>query len=120
MRRTTTAVLAAACLALAGCSSGGEPEKETVTVTATPKLSTAEKRQACVDGWAKLLDEHADEFDTSSMEGPNLDEPAECKHVPGESHLDMYMDGLKKRNDAARKPLDDCLADPACTSVPVR
>lgn len=53
MRRTAI-LLAAACLALAGCSSGGEPEKETVTVTATstpppatPSLSQVETARLC-------------------------------------------------------------------------
>ncbi|MCZ4602939.1 hypothetical protein O3S80_03960 [Streptomyces sp. Lzd4kr] len=52
MRHTTT-LLAAVCLTLAGCSSGGEPAKETVTVTATPtptasaSLSQAETARLC-------------------------------------------------------------------------
>lgn len=54
MRRTTI-LLAAVCLALAGCSSGGEPERKTVTVTAsatptptaTPSLSQAETKHRC-------------------------------------------------------------------------
>ncbi|MEU8852197.1 hypothetical protein AB0C70_39615 [Streptomyces sp. NPDC048564] len=34
-KRRAPFLLTAACIALAGCSSGGEPEKKTVTVTAT-------------------------------------------------------------------------------------
>jgi hypothetical protein len=52
MRRTTLAALAAACLALAGCSSGGSEPEKTVTVTstpppATPSLSQAETARLC-------------------------------------------------------------------------
>ena len=51
MRRTVL-LSAAVVLALAGCSSGGEPEKESVTVTATPppatpSLSEAETARLC-------------------------------------------------------------------------
>jgi hypothetical protein len=46
MRHTTTAALLVAALALAGCSSGGEPKKETVTVTATPPPATPSLSQA--------------------------------------------------------------------------
>jgi hypothetical protein len=41
MHRTTAALLTATCLALAGCSSGGEPATKTVTVTATPTAASA-------------------------------------------------------------------------------
>jgi len=54
MRHTTTLLATAACLlALAGCSSGGTPEKTTVTVTppptpsASPVLSQAEVKLRC-------------------------------------------------------------------------
>ncbi|MFF9811668.1 hypothetical protein ACF1G5_42485 [Streptomyces coeruleorubidus] len=54
MRRTSLALLTVVCLALAGCSSGGEPEEEksvtvtaTATPTATPSLSQAETKRRC-------------------------------------------------------------------------
>lgn len=57
MRRTTTTVLLAAVLALAGCSSDAEPEKVTATVTATPtvspSLSRAETTRLCTDAVAE-------------------------------------------------------------------
>lgn len=110
MRRTTVALLAAACLALAGCSSGGEPEKETVTVTATktPERSRAELRAACVDAWAEAIDAGADD-----------EEPAVCADVEGAQHADMYMEGLRQRNQANRDEIAECVEDPSCTSVPI-
>ncbi|MFE1315198.1 hypothetical protein [Streptomyces sp. NPDC058755] len=116
MRRTTiTALLAAAALTLAGCSSSGDGDKPqattTVTATKTPKLSAAERRKACVSAWAAVLHDNADA-------DQELDEPAECANLPGD-HSGMYFDGMMQRNrenqDAARK----CLDDPSCTELPV-
>lgn len=124
MRHYTAAALLAVCLALTGCadSDTSRPSNST-TATAKkatpPSLTAAQQRRVCVHAWAKALEEHSNDYDPASGEGPNVDEPAECGQVSGESHLKMYLDGLKQRNAAARKPLDDCAADPACTSVPV-
>ena len=108
--RRTAALLAAACLALAGCSSGGEPERETVTVTATktPERSQAELRAACVDAWAEAINADAD-----------AEEPAVCADVEGAQHADMYMEGLRQRNQANRDEIAECVDDPSCTSVPI-
>ncbi|MFJ7297638.1 hypothetical protein [Streptomyces collinus] len=94
MRRTT--VLLAVLLTVggvAGCSdSSGEDPKPTATVTktATPSLSTAEARAACVNAWANALLEDAD----LGVE----DEPKACEGLPGDDRLDRYMEGLQKRN----------------------
>jgi hypothetical protein len=95
MRRTTTALLAVLLAAggVAGCSdsSGGDPKPTaTITKTATPALSTAEARAACVDAWAQALLKDAD----LSVD----DEPAVCKGLPGDDRLDRYMEGMQKRN----------------------
>lgn len=111
MRRTTTiAVLAAAVLALAGCSSSddSEPPKATATVTKTPERSQAELRAACVDAWVEAIDA-----------GDEDDEPSVCAKVEGGQHTDMYMEGLKQRNQANRDEIAECVDDPSCTSVPV-
>lgn len=116
MRRTTiTALLAAAALALAGCSSNGDAgtPKATATVTATktPALSAAEQRKACVAAWAKLLHENAD---------AGIDEaPAECGKVAEGDQLDAYMEGLQQRNKENRGEARKCLDDPSCTALPV-
>lgn len=108
--RRTTALLAAALFTLAGCSSGGEPEKPAVTVTATktPERSQAELRTACVDAWAEAIDAGVDDG-----------EPAVCADVEGAQHADMYMEGLRQRNQANRDEIAECVGDPSCTSVPI-
>ena len=115
MRRTTLAVLAAACLALAGCSSSseGEPAKATATVTVaeTPELSAEEQRQVCVDAWLAVLEDTPDD-------APDVaDRPAECEGLTGQA--DMYAEAMLERNQANRDELDACLEDPACTSFPI-
>lgn len=78
---------------VADCSSdsdGGPKQTATVTKTATPALSTAEARAACVDAWAEALLQDA----KLSVD----DEPAECAGLPGDDRLDRYMDGMQKRN----------------------
>lgn len=111
MRRTTLTLLAAACLALAGCSSSGPNDKPTptVTVTKTPTLSAAEQRKACVDAWAKAIDDGASADDT----------PAACKSLSDSGQLDAYMEGLQERNKRARASFDACTDDPStCTEEP--
>lgn len=109
MRRTTT-VLLAAVFALTGCSSDAEPEKPAVTVTATktPERSQAELRTACVDAWVAAIDAGADD-----------EEPAVCADVEGAQHADMYMEGLRQRNQANRDEIAECVDDPSCTGVPI-
>lgn len=113
MRHTTvTALLAAAVLALAGCSSsdGGKPAKATATVTKTPKLDASEQRKACVDAWAKALD--ADDADPDQ-------EPAACSGLPEGDRIDRYMEGLQQRNKAHRDAFDACTDDPSsCPTEP--
>lgn len=110
MRRTTVALLAAVAFALSGCSGDSEPEEPAVTVTATkaPERSQAELRAACVDAWAEAIDADAD-----------AEEPAVCADVEGAQHADMYMEGLRQRNQANRDEIAECVDDPSCTSVPI-
>ncbi|MFD9864473.1 hypothetical protein [Streptomyces alboflavus] len=99
MRRTATALLAAATLTLAGCSSSddSEPSKATATVTKTPRFSAAEQREACVDAWAEVILDNADaELDQ---------EPTECTDLPRDDRMDRYMQGLQKRNAINRSAL---------------
>jgi hypothetical protein len=114
MRHTVTAVV---CLllagTLAGCSSSSDDPKPTATktVTATPSLSAAEQKQACVDAWHSLMT--ADGYDPDA-EPPT---PAQCGGLPGQA--DMYMEALRARNAENRARVDECLEDPSCTSVPI-
>ncbi|WP_406398791.1 hypothetical protein [Streptomyces uncialis] len=115
--RTTTALLTAGILALTGCSSSSEDDAEpkataTVTATQTPTISAEAARVACVDAWAEVISSRPDGFD------PETDDdvaPIECDDVTGASHTDMYMEGLRKSNEAGRDELAECLDDPACT-----
>lgn len=111
--RHTAALLAVACLALAGCSSGGGEPAKTVTVTATasPSVSEAEGRQACVDAWLAVMT--ADDYD------PDADPatPSECDGLSGQAT--MYMEALQARNQANRDKIAECREDPTCTSVKV-
>lgn len=110
MRRTTIALLAAASLALAGCSSsGGSSPQPTVTVTKTPKLSAAEQLQQCVDAWAKAY--HATTTPTET--------PAACDGLSEDEQSKAQFDGLLKRNDENIQAGEGCLADPTCTSLPI-
>lgn len=106
----TTTLLLAALFAVTGCSSDAEPEKATVTVTATktPERSQTELRAACVDAWAEAIDA-----------GAGDEEPAVCAGVEGAQHADMYMEGLRQRNQANRDEIAECVDDPSCTSVPI-
>ncbi|MER5653450.1 hypothetical protein ABT076_10585 [Streptomyces sp. NPDC002131] len=113
IRKTAVALLAAAALALAGCSSPGDDSKPTPTVTVTkaPKLSASEQRKACVEAWAKVLHDNADA-------DQNLDEPNLCASAGGD-HYGMYWDGMMQRNKENQDAARDCLDDPTCTSLPV-
>jgi hypothetical protein len=114
MRRTTTAILLAAGLALAGCSSPGSHDDKptpTVTVTKTPKLSAAAQREACVSAWAKVLHKNADADQIA-------DEPSACDGLPGD-HYGMYVDGMMQRNRENRDAAQKCLDDYSCTELPV-
>jgi hypothetical protein len=110
MHRTTTALLAAACLALAGCSSSGDSKPTpTVTVTKTPALSAAQQRAACVDAWADAIDAGAGSDDT----------PSACKGLADSAQLDAYMSGLHERNKRAQASFKACTDDPSsCPTEP--
>lgn len=113
--RTTAAITAALALALTACGSSGSDDKPNPPATSTPASATptvdqAAARQACIDGWVAIL-KATDEPDVD-------DEPAVCDQVPGQS-AEMYAEALRQNNAANRKPLDDCLADPTCTALPI-
>lgn len=106
MRRIATAVLLAAGLALAGCSSSGSHDDKptpTITVTKTPTLSAAQRRQACVDAWADAIDAGASSDDI----------PAACEKLPNGDQVEMYVDGVQERNKRARASFDACTDDPS-------
>jgi starvation-inducible outer membrane lipoprotein len=103
MRRTITALLAAACIALAGCSSpspdSDEPAKP--TATATPSAATtsvADQIAACTDAIAAGKDEG--------------DGAPECTGLS----VDDYMKALQAANQRGRDALSSAAAD--ATSQP--
>lgn len=111
--RHTAALLAVACLALAGCSTD-EPAPKPTTPAASvkaPKLSAEEQREACVEAWAVLLKENADADSDAA--------PAECDGVPAGDRLEAYVEGMSRRNQANRDEIAECLEDPSCTGVPI-
>ncbi|WP_327402416.1 hypothetical protein OG194_21300 [Streptomyces sp. NBC_01288] len=111
MRRTTIALLAVCLLALAGCSSGGEPKKEAVTVTATPtatpSLSQAESMRLCTDAVAGAAPGWEDwNFNPGEwQEDPRT--PKECLPLADEENppsgnrafMQALLDGLGKADD---------------------
>jgi hypothetical protein len=117
IRTTTATAFAVLALTLTACSSsgsgGGDDKLATSATSSTaspsPTIDRAAARQACINQWVDLL-----EADSASAEN----EPAVCKQIPGKS-AEMYAEALRQRNEANRKPLDDCLEDPSCTALPV-
>lgn len=104
MRHAITALLAAACLALAGCSSpksdNDEPAKPTaaVTPTAANTTSTVDQIAACTDAIAAGEDEG--------------DGAPECTSLSA----DDYMKALQDANQRGRDALSSAVAD--ATSQP--
>lgn len=114
--RHTTILLAAACLALAGCSSGGDSDassKPTTTATAaptpsvTPSLSQAEIADQCTAAVA----EAAPGWDDWDIDLANWQDdprtPEECKGLADEefpprgnrAFQDAWIDGLELADD---------------------
>jgi hypothetical protein len=116
MRHTTT-LLAACLLAVAGCSSsGGEDEPaKTITVTASPSLSEAEARQACVDAWRAWFDNEPDDYD------PDTDPLPELPACDGRrDNADLAIKAWRQRIAENLARFDACTEDPAsCTEDPV-
>jgi hypothetical protein len=114
MRRA--AVLLAACLVLAGCSSGGEPDKKetpaaTVTAsptpTAAPSLSQAEAASQCTDAVAEAAPGWTDwNFDFGAWEDDPRTPPV-ClgladEELPSRGNrlfMAALLDGLKLADD---------------------
>lgn len=108
-----TAILLAAVFALTSCSSGGEPEKPAVTVTAaktptvTPSLSQAETARLC----SAAVSEAAPSWDDWNFDlGTWQDDPrtpAACKPLADEefpprgnrAFQDALIDGLEIADD---------------------
>ncbi|MGW8988312.1 hypothetical protein ACWGRF_00030 [Streptomyces zhihengii] len=119
LRPAARLLLAAAVTVLTGCrGSSGTHDKPaaTKTVTATPTLSAAEARAACVDAWADTIAARPDDFDPESGNDPD---PVACEGLPEDEWLDMYLEGLQKSDEANADEMRDCLDDPACTRLPV-
>lgn len=103
MRRTITALLAAACIALAGCSSpspdSDKPAKPTATATPSEvRTSTADRIAACTDAIAAGRDEG--------------DGAPECTGLS----VDDYMKALQAANQRGRDALASAAAN--ATSQP--
>jgi starvation-inducible outer membrane lipoprotein len=103
MRRTITALLAAACIALTGCSSpspdSGKPAKPATTATpSTVTTSTADQIAECTDAIAAGKDEG--------------DGAPECTGLS----VDDYMKALQAANQRGRDALSSAAAD--ATSQP--
>lgn len=114
MRTTTAAVVTVLALALAGCSSSdsdGKPEPAASSSTApsaSPSVDPAVARQACKDGWLQGLED-------GSVDKGQI--PTACAGVPNSAQIGV--EALRERNAANRERMDDCLADPACTELPI-
>jgi hypothetical protein len=106
--------MAAAVLALAGCSSsdgsGGGGDDGKPTASASPTLDAAAQREACVTAWAKAIQAGQEDVDP---------EPEACVGLPADDRLDRFMEGMQQRNKANREGVAECLEDPTCTSLPI-
>ncbi|MFI0825711.1 hypothetical protein ACH4Q7_14785 [Streptomyces roseolus] len=98
----TAALLLA--LTLTACSSTppASPPPATTTAAATTPAATAADRQACVEAIADVIDQRPADFDPETDSDP---EPPECAGIPEAESLDVYMEGLKLRNERARNAL---------------
>lgn len=108
--RTITTTIAAGLLlaTLTSCSGEKPAPVETVTATATPRLSKAEITAQCVDAVAKVIDARPDTFDPDTDQDPK---PEECNSLSDSEYLDAYMDGLSQRNrdaiDEMQRKIDE-------------
>lgn len=113
IRTTTATVVTVLALALAGCSSSDsdgkpEPAASSTSASASPSVDPAVARQACKDGWLQGLQD-------GSVDKGQI--PSECDGVPNSAQIGV--EALQERNAANRERMDDCLADPACTELPI-
>jgi hypothetical protein len=110
-RESAAAVVAAVLvLGLGACSGDGKPDRPsaTATATATATVDRAAAREACKEAWRQGLE------DGTVADGQV---PADCEGVPDSAKLGA--EALLERNKANRDRLDDCLADPSCTEMPI-
>lgn len=118
MRRTLTAAATAILLAgAAACSSSPADDPKpavTVTATATPSLSAADARQACLDAWRTWLDNEPADYNAETDPAPTL--PACAGRTDS---VDLEFEAVQEHNAENRGKIDDCLADPTCTSLPI-
>ncbi|WP_330349592.1 hypothetical protein [Streptomyces sp. NBC_00582] len=120
MRRTSIAILATACLALAACSASGDSDDKpkapaSSATSSAPTLSAAEARQACVEAWAETIASRPDDFNAETDEDV---EPSACKGLPEGDYTDMYFEGLQQANKQGREDLQACIDDPASCPTP--
>ncbi|WP_060952409.1 hypothetical protein [Streptomyces hygroscopicus] len=103
---TATALLLAA--AAVGCSSNSDDSssdhKPTSAAPTTPTLDPAEARTACVDAIAEAIQDDNDPEATG-------DRPDECQSIAEDDWLDVYMDGMRQRNQKNRDALGGTLED---------
>lgn len=112
MRHTAAAVLTVVCLALAGCSSGGEPDKKPTskpapTPSPTRSLSQAEVMSACSEAVAEAAPGWEDwNFDAGAWaDDPRT--PEACLALKDEefpprgnrAFQDALIDGLEMADD---------------------
>lgn len=112
-RTTAAAVIAVLALTLSACSSGGDDKPSqpaSSSAAASPSVDPAAARKTCVDAWAEEI-----RLNPNSGEG---DEPAACSQVPGDRET-LYGEAVRQKIQNGRDQIDECLADPACTELPI-
>lgn len=112
--RHTTILLAAACLALAGCSSGGDSDassKPTTTATAAPSVTPSLSQAEIADQCTAAVAEAAPGWDDWDIDLANWQDdprtPEECKGLADEefpprgnrAFQDAWIDGLELADD---------------------
>lgn len=103
MRRTVTALLTAACIALAGCSSPSPDDDESAkpTTAVTPSAATssvADQIAACTDAIAAGKDEG--------------DGAPECTSLSADDYMKALQAANQRGRDALSSALDDATSQP--------
>ncbi len=101
MRRTVTALLTAACIALAGCSSPDDDKPTRPTPAVTPSAATtptADLIAACTDAIAAGKDEG--------------DGAPECTSLSADDYMEALQAANQRGRDALSSALDDATSQP--------